>query len=323
MHQTKYLIEIGVSADASRVGARAGQPASASRARSSSAMCRTASGANGPGRSAASASSICYAALIALQAGTDARCCSTPWCWRRASSAMRSTAVLGPIVAEIYEGPHFGAIFGTLMLAAITGGAVGPWVTGLIYDRTGNYDLGFWIALAALRRSRRSRSSSRRRARCGLSRASCPGAIDALTRHFSIELLARRAGTTLNSSPGAGRFFTDTACFGRRHSRAPCPQAFLGAVQQAAGFRWSGYYTHALRDGASFEQVFDQCTASPEFRTRQRSRLIDEQVPTFEDFSAAAPRFRLQIVFVTTDGVATVADAAANLLSGLDERLSS
>ena len=80
------------------------------------------------------------------------------------------------------------------------------------------------------------------------------------------------------------------------------------------------YYTHALRNGASFEQVFDQCTASPEFRARQRSRLIDEQVPTFEDFSAAAPRFRLQIVFVTTDGVATVADAAANLLSGLDER---
>jgi MFS family permease len=55
--------------------------------------------------------------------------------------------VLGPIVAEIYEGPHFGAIFGTTMLAAVTGGAIGPWVTGLIYDNTGSYDLGFWIAL--------------------------------------------------------------------------------------------------------------------------------------------------------------------------------
>jgi hypothetical protein len=80
------------------------------------------------------------------------------------------------------------------------------------------------------------------------------------------------------------------------------------------------YYTHALRHGASFEQVFDQCTASPEFRARQRSRLIDEQVPTFEHFSAAAPRLKLQIVFVTTGGLATIADAAANLLSGLDER---
>ena len=34
------------------------------------------------------------------------------------------------------------------MLGAVIGGAVGPWVTGLIYDRTGSYDFGFWIALA-------------------------------------------------------------------------------------------------------------------------------------------------------------------------------
>ena len=59
-----------------------------------------------------------------------------------------STAVLGPIVAEIFEGPHFGSIFGTLMVVAISGGAVGPWVTGLLHDYTGNYDAAFWIALA-------------------------------------------------------------------------------------------------------------------------------------------------------------------------------
>lgn len=58
-----------------------------------------------------------------------------------------STAVLGPIVAEIFEGPNFGSIFGTVMLGSVIGGAVGPWVTGLIYDRTGSYDLAFWIAL--------------------------------------------------------------------------------------------------------------------------------------------------------------------------------
>ena len=59
-----------------------------------------------------------------------------------------ATAVLGPIVQEIYEGPHFGAIFGTLMVAAIVGGAAGPWVTGLLHDVTGNYAIAFWIALA-------------------------------------------------------------------------------------------------------------------------------------------------------------------------------
>jgi MFS family permease len=59
-----------------------------------------------------------------------------------------ATAVLGPIVAEIFEGPHFGAIFGMVMVSAITGGAVGPWVTGLLHDWTGTYVAAFWIALA-------------------------------------------------------------------------------------------------------------------------------------------------------------------------------
>jgi cyanate permease len=34
------------------------------------------------------------------------------------------------------------------MLAAIGGGAAGPWVMGLIHDRTGSYATAFWIALA-------------------------------------------------------------------------------------------------------------------------------------------------------------------------------
>jgi hypothetical protein len=34
--------------------------------------------------------------------------------------------VMGPIVAEIFEGPHYGSIFGTITVALIGGGAVGP-----------------------------------------------------------------------------------------------------------------------------------------------------------------------------------------------------
>jgi MFS family permease len=56
------------------------------------------------------------------------------------------TSVMGPIPAEIFEGPHYGSIFGTVMLAAILGGAAGPWITGLIYDATGTYAMAFWIA---------------------------------------------------------------------------------------------------------------------------------------------------------------------------------
>ena len=46
------------------------------------------------------------------------------------------TSVIGAIPAEIFEGRQFGAIYGTLMLAAIGGGALGPWVTGAFYDAT-------------------------------------------------------------------------------------------------------------------------------------------------------------------------------------------
>jgi MFS family permease len=90
---------------------------------------------------------ICFAALIALQSGP------TPWLLYTMVLAQgflgySLTSVLGPIVAEVFEGPHFGTIFGTVMLAAVTGGAAGPWVTGVLYDRLGHYNAGFWLALA-------------------------------------------------------------------------------------------------------------------------------------------------------------------------------
>jgi MFS family permease len=58
------------------------------------------------------------------------------------------TSVIGAIVAEIFQGPHYGTIFGTLMLASIAGGAAGPWVTGVLHDATGSYAAAFWIAIA-------------------------------------------------------------------------------------------------------------------------------------------------------------------------------
>jgi MFS family permease len=59
------------------------------------------------------------------------------------------TSVIGAIPAEIFQGRHYGTIFGTLMLASIGGGAAGPWVTGTLHDATGNYVLAFWIAIGA------------------------------------------------------------------------------------------------------------------------------------------------------------------------------
>jgi MFS family permease len=58
-------------------------------------------------------------------------------------------SVFGAIPAELFQGRHYGTIFGTLSLASIIGGAVGPWVAGALHDHTGSYVLAFWIAIGA------------------------------------------------------------------------------------------------------------------------------------------------------------------------------
>ena len=57
------------------------------------------------------------------------------------------TSVIGPIAAEIFEGLHYGAIFGTLTVALIGGGAAGPWVAGAIHDAAGSYSPAFLLAM--------------------------------------------------------------------------------------------------------------------------------------------------------------------------------
>ena len=55
--------------------------------------------------------------------------------------------MISAIPAEIFQGKHYGGIFGTLMGIGIVGGAAGPWITGLAYDATGSYAAGYWIAI--------------------------------------------------------------------------------------------------------------------------------------------------------------------------------
>jgi MFS family permease len=59
------------------------------------------------------------------------------------------TSVMGAIVFEIFQGKHYGSIFGTVMLAALAGGAAGPWVTGAVHDLTGSYAIAFLIGIFA------------------------------------------------------------------------------------------------------------------------------------------------------------------------------
>jgi len=90
---------------------------------------------------------ICYAALIALE-GVPSHVLLYVMVCSQGCLGYAATSVMGPIVAEIFEGPHYGAIFGTMTVALIGGGAAGPWVAGVIHDLTGSYRLAFLLAIA-------------------------------------------------------------------------------------------------------------------------------------------------------------------------------
>jgi len=89
----------------------------------------------------------CYVALLVL-----AHAPTTTLLWFMAvlqgMIGYSLTSVIGAIPAEIFEGRHYGTIFGTLTFAAIGGGAVGPWATGFLHDRFGNYTVAFCFAIA-------------------------------------------------------------------------------------------------------------------------------------------------------------------------------
>jgi MFS family permease len=57
------------------------------------------------------------------------------------------TSVMGPIVSEIFEGPHYGSIFGNITIAIIGGGAVGPWMAGALHDAFGSYRPAFMLII--------------------------------------------------------------------------------------------------------------------------------------------------------------------------------
>jgi MFS family permease len=95
---------------------------------------------------ACSGFAICYAALLVLRVMP-----SEPMLWLMVLSqgglGYAFTSMMGPIVAEIFEGKSFGTIFGMLMTSLIIGGALGPLVSGWLYDRLGNYDVAFALGL--------------------------------------------------------------------------------------------------------------------------------------------------------------------------------
>jgi len=90
---------------------------------------------------------ICFAALVALKYWPS------PWLvylmvFTQGALGYGLTSVMGPVVLEIFQGKHYGSIFGTIMLAALAGGAAGPWATGVLHDFTGSYTIAFAAGIA-------------------------------------------------------------------------------------------------------------------------------------------------------------------------------
>jgi MFS family permease len=89
---------------------------------------------------------ICFAALVALKYFP-----TLPLVYlmvlTQGALGYGLTSIMGAVVVEIFQGKHYGSIFGTIMLAALAGGAAGPWVTGALHDLSGNYTLAFVIGI--------------------------------------------------------------------------------------------------------------------------------------------------------------------------------
>lgn len=58
--------------------------------------------------------------------------------------------ILSAIVADTYHGPNFGRIYGFLLLSDGISGAIGPWIAGYLFDRTGSYMSTFGLAICLI-----------------------------------------------------------------------------------------------------------------------------------------------------------------------------
>ena len=56
-------------------------------------------------------------------------------------------SLYGSVAADLFQGPRFGTIFGTLSLGAGLGAAAGPWVGGVVFDAGGSYAPAFALGM--------------------------------------------------------------------------------------------------------------------------------------------------------------------------------
>jgi MFS family permease len=89
---------------------------------------------------------ICFAALMALSRFHSLALIYV-MVFAQGALGYGLTSIMGAVVVEIFQGKHYGSIFGTIMVAALAGGAAGPLVTGVLHDVRGDYTLAFAIGI--------------------------------------------------------------------------------------------------------------------------------------------------------------------------------
>jgi MFS family permease len=145
VHQTKYLVEIGftstLAAWALGIVSLAGIPGQIMLGHLSDRI-----GREWVWTAGSCGFAICYVALLAMDQVPSVVLLYL-MVIAQGMLGYGITSVFGAIPAEIFQGRHYGSVFGTLMLSAIGGGAAGPFVTGVLHDATGNYRAGFGIGL--------------------------------------------------------------------------------------------------------------------------------------------------------------------------------
>lgn len=145
VHQTKYLLDIGFSSGTAAwalgMVSLFGVPSQIFLGHLSDRIGRewiwTVSGAGFV---------ICFSALIALEYAPSIALVYV-MVIAQGLLGYGVTSVMGAVVLEIFQGEHFGSIFGTLTLAGLAGGAAGPLVTGLLHDHFGTYTLAFALGI--------------------------------------------------------------------------------------------------------------------------------------------------------------------------------
>ena len=145
IHQTKYLVEIGFSATAAAWAlgfvSLVGIPGQIWLGHLSDRIGRewiwTVSNIG---------FAICFLTLIALQHAPSMALLYL-MVFAQGFLGYGVTSIIGAVAIEIFEGKHFGSVYGTLTVAGLAGGAAGPWITGVIHDQTGSYASAFWIGV--------------------------------------------------------------------------------------------------------------------------------------------------------------------------------